>query len=170
MALAAARTGGETGAGFSGAGPRARWRLAAGGALLLLALAGVAVAGYLAWENSQGRTGVCTIAHGCSKVQNSSYGKLLGVPVSVPGVALYVALAGLTAAWLVEYRGLTTVWLTAAFYGSLGGFLFSGYLTYLEAFVIDAWCIYCIVSASIMTVLAAAWTTLLVIELRRRRG
>lgn len=148
--------------------PRPRWQswLAAG--LLLLAIAGVAVAAYLAWENTQGRSGVCTIAHGCSKVQQSRYGKIMGIPVSVPGLALYIFLAAAAAAWIADFRALHPVVVVLAFYGALGGFLFSAYLTYIEAYVIDAWCIYCIVSASLMAALFAGWSLMLAASLRSR--
>jgi len=153
----------------AGAGrPRLRWRSWLVAGLLVLAIAGVAVAAYLAWENSQGRSGVCTIAHGCSKVQQSRYGKMIGVPVSVPGLVLYTLLTVAAAAWLADHRGLRPVILVLAFYGALGGFLFSAYLTYLEAFVIDAWCIYCIASALIMTALFLGWSIMLWAGLRSR--
>lgn len=147
---------------------RLRWQSWLVAGLLALALAGVAVAAYLAWENSQGRSGVCTIAHGCSKVQQSRYGKMMGIPVSVPGLVLYTLLAVAAAAWLADLRGLRPVILVLAFYGALGGFLFSAYLTYLEAFVIDAWCIYCIASALIMTALFLGWSVMLWAGLRAR--
>ena len=37
-----------------------------------------------------------------------------------------------------------------------GGLLFTGYLTYLEAFVIHAWCRWCLGSAGIITVIWVA--------------
>jgi uncharacterized membrane protein len=40
--------------------------------------------------------------------------------------------------------------------GSLGGGLFSAYLTYLEAFVIQAWCQYCVASAIIIALIFVA--------------
>jgi uncharacterized membrane protein len=133
---------------------------------LVLALAGAGLAGYLAVENLQGEAGVCTLVHGCDTVQNSRYGKIFGVPVSVPGFALYVALAAGAAVWLAG-RTPAREWATlGGFAGALGGFAFSMYLTAIEAFVLEAWCIYCIVSAALMTALAVVWT--LVLTLQRR--
>lgn len=136
---------------------------------LVLALAGTGVGAYLAYENLQGQAGVCTIAHSCAKVQKSSYGKLMGVPVSVFGLGLYALLAAAAVAWLRNIRELRPVVTFFAFNGALFGFLFSGYLTYVEAFVLDAWCIYCIISASLMTGLFATWAGVLWLVARDRR-
>jgi uncharacterized membrane protein len=165
MTVTASEAGGRFG---DTGGWRERGAIAIAAGLLLLALAGVAIASYLAWENSQGRSGVCTIAHGCETVQKSRYGKLFGVPVSVPGLALYLVLAAAAITWLTNLRGWRPAATAVGFYFALFGFLFSGYLTYLEAFVIDAWCIYCITSASLLTVLLAGWAALFVREARLR--
>ena len=42
------------------------------------------------------------------------------------------------------------------FAGALLGVLFSAYLTYLEAMVIQAWCRYCVASAILITVIFVA--------------
>jgi uncharacterized membrane protein len=138
-------------------------------AALVLSVAGVGVAAYLAVENVQGQTGVCVIAQGCHTVQQSSYGKVLGVPVSIPGLALYTVLALAAVAWLTDFRGLRPVALLAGFYGAFAGTVFSAYLTYLEAFVIDAWCIYCIVSALLMAGLLLLWGAVFALTLRDGR-
>ncbi len=148
---------------------RGNGRTALVAALLALAVCGVGVAAYLAWENSRGGSGVCTIVHGCSTVQQSKYGKILGVPVSIPGLALYLVLAAAALAWLTDFRGWRQYAVVVGAFGSFFGFLFSGFLTYLEAFVIDAWCIYCIVSAVLLTLLAAGWGALLTGEVRAAR-
>lgn len=135
-----------------------------------LALAGSALAGYLAVENLQGRTAACTVVHGCATVQGSQYGKLFGIPVSVPGLALYLTLAATALAWL-NAGPTSRVWLTLlGFTGALGGFCFSLYLTAIEAFVLEAWCIYCIVSALLMTSLFALWAALVALERRAAGG
>ncbi|MGE0600895.1 MAG: vitamin K epoxide reductase family protein [Dehalococcoidia bacterium] len=147
-----------------------RWWLVLTGVLLLAALAGVAISGYLAWENSQGKSGVCTVVHGCSTVQQSKYGKILGVPVSVPGLGLYLVLAVAAVVTMLDFRGWRAYATLIGFYGALMGLAMSAYLTYLEAFVIDAWCIYCIASALLMVLLAAGWSANLMRELRLRRS
>ncbi len=128
------------------------------------------MASYLAFENIQGKaSGICVGTHGCASVQQSEYGKVLGIPVSVPGLGLYLALALAAAAWLRNWRGLRDQVAVLGFYGTLFGVLFSGFLTYLEGWVIDAWCAWCIASATLMTALLALWLAQLVITIRARR-
>ena len=124
-----------------------------------LAVVGVGIAAYLAFENIQSESGVCTITHGCATVQQSKYGKLFGVPVSVPGLLLYGALFTGAVLWLTNFRSLRPTITPLAFFASLFGLTFSGYLTYIEGWVLDAWCIYCIASASLMALLTLTWLT-----------
>jgi len=135
-------------------------------AAVVLALAGTALSGYLAFENLRGETGVCVGVHGCSTVQNSRYGKPFGIPISVPGLMLYATLVVLAVAWLRDFAGRRPEIALAGFLGTFGGLLVSGYLTAIEAFVLDAWCSYCIVSALLVVALFIAWSTLLVLTLR----
>ena len=86
--------------------------------------------------------------HGCETVANSKYSHLAGINVAVIGIGGYVLLLAST---LVRgdagrFSGL----LFAAI-----GFGFSLYLTYLELFVIDAICQWCVGSAVLMTALLA---------------
>jgi uncharacterized membrane protein len=158
-----------TSAGTVGPVSSPRWRLVLTVALLVLAVAGTAISAYLAWENSQGKTGVCTVVHGCSTVQESKYGKILGIPISMPGLGLYLVLVAAAAVVISNYRGWRPYATLVGFYGAFFGFAFSVYLTYLEAFVIDAWCIYCIVSALLLTALVIGWGANLALEVRERK-
>jgi len=88
---------------------------------------------------------------GCDTVQTSRWAVLFGIPVALYGVAGYtvilaVALVGLQPSWLAR-RG--PILLIAAL--ATGGVLFSGWLTYLELFVILAICRWCVTSAVLMT-------------------
>jgi uncharacterized membrane protein len=114
----------------------------------VLALVGVAIAGYLTWVHYAGLEPICVGGGGgCERVQSSRWAELAGVPVAVLGLAGYVAiLASLT---LREDRGA----LAAAFV-SLVGFGFSAWLTYVEIVKIDAICQWCVASAVVMTALA----------------
>src|SRR5690349_24170376 len=146
----------------------ARAEVAAVSLALALASCGIAVAGYLAVENLQSESGVCAITSGCATVQQSRYGELADIPVSVPGLALYALLAACATAWLTNPGGLRPFATIVAFAGALFGFAFSVYLTYVEGFVLDAWCIYCITSASLLTTIAAIWAAVAVYAARPR--
>ncbi|MCC6421090.1 MAG: vitamin K epoxide reductase family protein [Gemmataceae bacterium] len=145
-------------------GSRAAGAVAVGA--LALALIGMGVAGYLAVENLQGETGVCVGVKGCATVQESRYGEILGMPVSVPGFLLYAGLAAAAAGFLADSRGRRADFALVGFLGALAGLLMSAYLTFVEAFVLDAWCSYCIVSALLTTGLFAAWSVLLASVMR----
>jgi len=74
-----------------------------------------------------------------------------GVPVALLGVIGYaamlgVSLAGLHGRWAASPAPTRLLAALAAL-----GVLFSGYLTYLEAEVIHAWCRWCVSSAIIVT-------------------
>ena len=118
------------------------------------ALAGLAVAGYLTYVETQLVQAVCGPVGDCNAVQSSSYARLFGVlPVGVLGAAGYV---GILAAWLLNRLGrgrLAAKAPVAVLVMTLFGVIFSIYLTYLELFVIRAVCIWCLTSAVIITLL-----------------
>ena len=122
-------------------------------ALAILAVAGIGVATYIAIAESGGGAPKCLAGgHGCETVANSQYSDLAGINVAVIGIFGYVLLLG--AALVPGDPGRFAGLLTA-----LVGFGFSAYLTYLELFVIDAICQWCVASAVLMTLsLAVAGT------------
>jgi uncharacterized membrane protein len=135
-------------------------------AIAVLSLAGLFIALYL-FAHHAGWTGpiVCGVGD-CAKVQSSVYADFGPVPVSSVGVVGYLLLLGLSLEGIrPEKRDSRTIGLLL-FGGSLVGVLFSGYLTYLEAAVIRAWCQYCVVSAILMTLIFLATLP----ELRRGDG
>ena len=131
------------------AGDRSRLTAAIG----ILILVGIGIAGYLTYVHYAEIDPVCAGAGaGCRIVQASDYAELAGVPVTLIGLLGYLALA---ATLLVPgERG------RAAGMGlALVGAGFSLYLTYLELFVIDAICQWCVASAVLMVALAILTTT-----------
>ena len=116
-------------------------------AIAVLALVGLGIAGYLTYVHYAGIHVLCAAGGGCETVQNSSYAKLAGIPVPVLGLVGY---AGILASLVA--RGEAGRLLTAGL--ALVGFGFSLYLTYLELFVIDAICQWCVGSAGVMTAIA----------------
>lgn len=125
------------------------WRVAQ----QVLALAGAGVAAYLTWAKMRGEGLICIGFRGCDLVNNSPYAMLLGIPVATWGLGVYLALflLGLPA-W--ERREALRPWAIAlSFALALGGWLFSMYLTAIEAFVLQAWCTWCVTSAVLITLL-----------------
>ena len=112
-----------------------------------LSVIGLYVALYLSlWKFGLVGSLMCGVGL-CEVVQTSRFAYLIGVPVAVFGVAGYlalliVALVGLRPRFVASTGA--TKWLVV-----LSGFgvAFSLYLTYLEAFVLRAWCRWCVVSA-----------------------
>ena len=114
----------------------------------VVALAGVALAGYLTYVHYQPEALICTAGGGCETVQDSSYAELFGVPVALLGLLSYVAVLVLVA-WDSELART----LTAAVALTAVGFVV--YLVTLQAFVIDAWCIWCLVNDLVLVPLLA---------------
>jgi uncharacterized membrane protein len=114
-----------------------------------LALAGVGVAGYLTWVHYQPAHLVCYISSGCETVQHSTYAELVGIPVALLGVVAYVVL--LASAFV---RGFLAA--AAAVTVALGGLAFAAWLVYVQGWILDAWCIWCVTSDVILTLLTAA--------------
>ena len=118
-----------------------------------LALCGVLISVYLTLHK-YGVIGSLACGTGnCETVQASKWAVFLGIPVPVLGLAGYgalliVALIGLNPV----YRYNRVIGL-ALFVFADAGFIFSLYLTYLEEFVIHAWCRWCIASAILATLI-----------------
>lgn len=115
-----------------------------------LALGGMAVAGYLTYVHYAGLEPFCAGGGGgCERVQSSSYAELAGVPVALLGLIGYALILASLAVPAEPGR-------MAGALLALVGFGFSAYLTWVELFEIDAVCQWCVVSAVLMTALAAA--------------
>ena len=118
-----------------------------------VALVGVFVAIYLLLYKLGAFGTILCGTGGCETVQNSPWAYFLGIPVAAWGLAGYLVILALAllgtrpaladAPWiswgLLLFTGLAVA--------------FSAYLSYLEEFVIHAWCQWCIASA-VLSVLA----------------
>ena len=120
-------------------------------AVALLALVGALVAAYLTLYKA-GVIGqlVCQVGS-CEQVNTSRWSVFLGLPVAAWGVGAYVILLGLSLAGLQGVAPRGTAVATTVFSGWC--VLFSAWLTWLEAFRIRAYCMWCLISATIMTLI-----------------
>lgn len=128
------------------------------GAILLIAFIGFADAAYLTAKRFAGSPLTCYFFGGCDAVNSSSYSLLFGVPLSLFGTFFYLAVI-IAAVFYLDKKwpiaGLVLMFLTTL------GFLFSVYTFSLQAFVIKAYCFYCVVSAVCATtnfiLMSVAW-------------
>jgi uncharacterized membrane protein len=119
----------------------------------LVALAGVFVALYLTLYKL-GYIGTLACAVGsCEKVQTSKWATFLGIPVGAWGVGYYVAVLAMAIAGLTPRYAESSMFSRALVGVTAVGVLFSLWLTYLELFVIDAICQWCVISAILATAL-----------------
>ncbi|MGI9101699.1 MAG: thioredoxin domain-containing protein [Terriglobales bacterium] len=117
-------------------------------AALLLALFGLFTSLYLFWfYTTPGHPIVC-LGSGCDVVRTSEYALLLGIPTPAYGVIFYTLLCGL----LFGEAFVRTVILRRTIFAlSVIGVLVAGAFSAVEAFVIHAWCAWCVAQAIAVT-------------------
>jgi uncharacterized membrane protein len=129
-------------------------------AMAFLALVGLADSIYLTVQHVTGQSVRCTIITGCSAVLSSPYATVAGQPLALIGAVAYFTVfscavlaafgynvAGKILAVIVSLMFLTTLW-----------------LIYLQAFVIQQYCQFCLISAAVTILL----TVLVFLGWRRR--
>jgi len=115
----------------------------------IVALFGLADGIYLTVEHVTGRTAECIASSGCQDVLSSKYAAMGPIPLASLGALAYFtafSTALLAAFGYAKCRSL---------FGLLVGIMFatSLWLLYLQAFVLHAFCDYCLFSAGVTTVL-----------------
>jgi uncharacterized membrane protein len=121
--------------------------------MALISLAGLFLGAYLTLYKV-GVIGalVCNVGS-CEQVQTSRWSVFLGLPVATWGVGFYLLMLVLSIAGLQprfsDSRQLSLVVMLLAGWGVV----FTAWLNYLEAFVIHAWCEWCLGSAAMVVLL-----------------
>jgi uncharacterized membrane protein len=113
--------------------------------LVVLPLVGLAIAAYLLAVRLAGGLPACGPDGGCELVQGSEYSEFLGLPVALYGVVYSAIVTASGLRWLAA--GDRRALLVAYGIGILGT-LGVAYLTYLELFVIEAICAWCVAYGS----------------------
>jgi vitamin-K-epoxide reductase (warfarin-sensitive) len=124
--------------------------------ITLLAIAGIVVSTLALRIHYSMDAPPCDInAHwDCGIVNHSRYSAIHGVPVAAIGIAGYAVIAILALAR--RYRLLLVA--------SLAGLAFALYLTSIEARILEIWCLYCVISQTIialitlLSIAAAVWS------------
>jgi uncharacterized membrane protein len=129
--------------------PRAKLRKRLYTVAAIIALLGLADGIYLTVEHVTGRTAQCIASSGCQDVLSSKYAAMGPVPLAALGALAYFtafSTALLAAFGFAKCGPLFTLLVGIMFATTL-------WLLYLQAFVLHAFCDYCLFSAGVTTVL-----------------
>jgi uncharacterized membrane protein len=119
-------------------------------AAALLSLVGLADAIYLTVEHMAGRAVQCTITTGCEEVLTSGYATIAGVPLAGLGAFAYFAAFSLAILAIFGNRTARTL----LFYLVALMFAFTIWLFFVQAFVLHAFCQFCLLSGAVTLLLA----------------
>lgn len=116
----------------------------------VIALIGVVETTYLTAMHLSGANVVCVASNGCSQVLRSAWASVKGVPLAALGALAYFAAFSAAALSAFGHRK------APAFLASIVGVMFLATLglLYVQAFVLHAFCDYCLFSAAMIFVLA----------------
>lgn len=135
-----------------------RWVIA------VLALAGAVVSGLALQVHYSTATEPCSInaRWDCGVVNHSPFAMMGHVPIAAIGIVGYLALAGLA---LLRWRFVLLLTVLVA----LG---FALRLTFIEEYVLEVWCLYCVISQGIIgliTLLSLGWFTAEYVQLKKAK-
>ena len=113
---------------------------------LLISFIGFIDAIYLTGRYYSGDPITCSFnfLSACDSVTMSAHAIVFGVPVALLGAGYYITLFMLAAASFIMFNGRL---LTIASYATVFGLAASVWFVYVQAFVLNAFCLYCIISA-----------------------
>ena len=123
-----------------------RWIL---NAVLALALAGIAVSSVSLYHHyDKSESSFCDFggSFNCDIVNRSIYSKVFEIPVALIGILGYLALAILTRYCRKHAKAKMFLFIAA-----LAGLGFALRLTYIEGFVLAAWCVLCLTSLALIS-------------------
>jgi uncharacterized membrane protein len=119
-------------------------------AAAIVSLAGLAVATYLSVQALTGETLGCGGSPDCFRVLGSSYARVAGIPVALFGVVAYFSV--FTFATFAAFGYARAKMFLIAAIGVM--FLVTLWLLYVQAFLLHAYCRYCLFSAAITFLLS----------------
>jgi uncharacterized membrane protein len=113
-------------------------------AAAIVALAGLADSIYLTVHHYTAEPVPCSVITGCEQVLTSSYAEMFGIPTAAFGVAAYLTAFALASLAAFGNRQMWTLFGAVVVVMAI----FTGWLIYLQAVVIEAFCQFCLISAA----------------------
>lgn len=112
--------------------------------IFIFSILGLVISTFLAYEYLQTTPMNCPLTgSGCDIVRKSEYSHIFGISIPYLGVFFYIFMAA-ASIWLIQAPSKLIN--NLRFVAGTVGLIFGIYLTYLEAFVILAYCFWCVSS------------------------
>ena len=134
-------------------------------AIATLALAGILVSSVsLHHHYGTSQTTYCDFGQSfnCDIVNRSIYSTILGIPDALIGIFGYAGLLALATVYRAKSEAPAILLIA-----SVAGLSFALYLTYIEAFVLATWCILCLSSLTLITLITGLSSFLVASAIRR---
>ncbi len=121
--------------------------------ITIAALAGFFLAFYIFRAKSKSQPLVCPLRSDCDAVVRSDFSRLFGIPLEIIGMLYYglVVISYIIFAFYPIFK--TPIFTFTLLVVTTIAFLFSIYLTLVQAFAIRQWCVWCLTSASLCTII-----------------
>ena len=121
--------------------------------VVVVAGGGFAVAYYIHHKKARREQLICPLDSNCEVVVTSKYSTLLGVSLEILGM-IYYALVALGHAVLLFYPSFSrAIYSQTLLIITALAFVFSLYLTFIQAVKLHEWCTWCLTSASFCTII-----------------
>ena len=121
--------------------------------LLTVSLIGFFLAHHIFTKKRAQDTLVCPLDSNCDTVIHSRYSTLFTIPLEIWGMVYYGSVAiGYGALYFVPYAVVGELAVALVVFSAIA-FLFSIYLTCVQAFVLHEWCTWCLMSAGLCIIL-----------------
>lgn len=149
---------GQLDSAYQPEGNQSRWSglLSLSGLVLALSIVGAGISGYLTYVHFDDSVLVCSASGGCHTVQESDYSTIGPIPIAMLGLGMFLTLAALSLSRVLNWRIISDELATMAIWGmTLTGLLYYAYLVYVELFVLEAICQWCVATTAITVAIFA---------------
>jgi uncharacterized membrane protein len=136
--------------------------------IILVAFFGFCIASYIRYKKVSKKTLICPLRTNCDTVINSNHSRFFGIPVEMLGLAYYALVVIYHSALIAVPDLVSPIFVLVSLLLSTIAFIFSVYLTAIQAFVLKKWCTWCLISASFclgIFIMTIAWSHFPIIDL-----
>lgn len=126
--------------------------------LIILSLGGLYVANRIRIEKKSGHKMMCPLNGNCEQVLTSDFAKVAGIPLELAGIAYYLIVIFANVIFIITPALKLSIVEIILFAITLFGFIFSIYLTSVQAFYLKNWCTWCLYSGLFSTLIFIAST------------